>query len=84
MAPKPAPKESAVNTFTRRSLWVLALVAVIGAGSAGGYYALRGNGAQASIPAAPPATPVSVASVEQRDIALWDEFSGRLEAVEGV
>jgi multidrug efflux system membrane fusion protein len=31
-----------------------------------------------------PATPVSVATVEQRDIALWDEFSGRLEAVERV
>ena len=73
-----------MNTFIRRSLWVLALVAVIGAGSAGGYYALRGNGAQASIPAAPPATPVSVATVEQRDVALWDEFSGRLEAVERV
>ena len=31
-----------------------------------------------------PATPVSVATVEQRDVALWDEFSGRLEAVERV
>ena len=28
--------------------------------------------------------PVSVATVEQREIALWDEFSGRLEAVERV
>ena len=27
---------------------------------------------------------MSVATVEQRDIALWDEFSGRLEAVERV
>ena len=34
--------------------------------------------------AAPPPTPVSVAVVEQRDVALWDEFSGRLEAVERV
>jgi len=84
MAPKPAPKESVVKPFTRRGLWIAALIAVVGAGSAGGYYALRGNGAQASIPAAPPPTPVSVASVEQRDIALWDEFSGRLEAVERV
>jgi membrane fusion protein, multidrug efflux system len=32
----------------------------------------------------PAAVPVSVAVVEQRDIALWDEFSGRLEAVERV
>lgn len=35
-------------------------------------------------PAAPPATPVSVASVEQRDIVNWAEFSGRLEAIERV
>jgi multidrug efflux system membrane fusion protein len=35
-------------------------------------------------PAAAPATPVSVASVEQRDIVSWAEFSGRLEAIERV
>jgi multidrug efflux system membrane fusion protein len=34
--------------------------------------------------AQPAAIPVSVAVVEQRDVALWDEFSGRLEAVERV
>src|SRR5689334_23431981 len=34
--------------------------------------------------AAPPATPVSAAVVEQRDVAVWDEFSGRLDAVERV
>ena len=28
--------------------------------------------------------PVSVAVVEQRDVVIWDEFSGRLEAVERV
>ncbi|SFJ37834.1 membrane fusion protein, multidrug efflux system [Bosea sp. OK403] len=35
-------------------------------------------------PAAPPATPVSVATVEQRDLVTWAEFSGRLEAIERV
>src|SRR4029453_16334052 len=34
--------------------------------------------------AQPAAIPVSVAVVEQRDVALWDEISGRLEAVERV
>ena len=34
--------------------------------------------------APPPATPVSAAVVEQRDVAMWDEFSGRLEAIERV
>ncbi|MES2508463.1 MAG: efflux RND transporter periplasmic adaptor subunit [Pseudomonadota bacterium] len=31
-----------------------------------------------------PATPVSVATVVQSDVAAWEEFSGRLEAVERV
>jgi membrane fusion protein, multidrug efflux system len=34
--------------------------------------------------AAPPATPVSVALVEQRDLINWAEYSGRLEAIERV
>ena len=34
--------------------------------------------------AAPPAVPVSVATVESREITAWEEFSGRLEAVERV
>src|SRR5262245_21456479 len=34
--------------------------------------------------AQPAAVPVSIAVVEQRDVTLWDEFSGRLEAVERV
>jgi multidrug efflux system membrane fusion protein len=35
-------------------------------------------------PAAPPPPPVSVAAVVQSDVAAWDEFSGRLEAIERV
>lgn len=34
--------------------------------------------------AAPPAVPVSVATVEAREVTAWDEFSGRLEAVDRV
>jgi len=40
--------------------------------------------AAAGAAAEAPATPVSVATVVQRDVAAWDEFSGRLEAVERV
>lgn len=41
--------------------------------------------AQANAPgAAPPAIPVSVATVAEADVQAWDEFSGRLEAVERV
>lgn len=35
-------------------------------------------------PPAPAAVPVAVATVEARDINLWSEFSGRLEAVDRV
>ncbi|WP_439498112.1 efflux RND transporter periplasmic adaptor subunit [Bosea sp. (in: a-proteobacteria)] len=45
----------------------------------------NGNTAQGdTAQAAPPATPVSVALVEQRDLVNWAEFSGRLEAIERV
>lgn len=37
-----------------------------------------------ALPAAPQATPVSVATVAQREVATWNEFSGRLEAVDRV
>jgi len=33
---------------------------------------------------APPATPAIVAAVDSRDVSLWEEFSGRLEAIERV
>ena len=42
------------------------------------------NGSAAAAPAAPAAVPVAVATVEARDVTLWSEFSGRLEAVERV
>jgi multidrug efflux system membrane fusion protein len=50
------------------------------------FYVLRSDGAEANAaaPVAAQATPVSVALVEQRNVELWDEFSGRLEAVERV
>ena len=35
-------------------------------------------------PAAPPAMPVSTALVVQRDVITWNDFSGRLEAVDRV
>ncbi|MDP3613529.1 MAG: efflux RND transporter periplasmic adaptor subunit, partial [Rubrivivax sp.] len=47
-------------------------------------FGVSGSGARADVAAAPPAMPVSVATVVQSDVAAWDEFSGRLEAVERV
>ncbi|MGC3985317.1 MAG: efflux RND transporter periplasmic adaptor subunit [Pseudorhodoferax sp.] len=37
-----------------------------------------------ALPAAPQATPVAVATVAQREVSTWNEFSGRLEAVDRV
>jgi ABC-type sugar transport system ATPase subunit len=45
---------------------------------------INGPSAQATASSAPQATPVSVASVSESDVTAWDEFSGRLEAVERV
>src|SRR6187397_1391560 len=43
-----------------------------------------GRSQAAAAPAAPQATPVMVASVVESQVSTWDEFSGRLEAVERV
>jgi multidrug efflux system membrane fusion protein len=55
------------------------------AAAVGTYLNLNNQRAGADVaPSAPPPVPVSVALVELRDTVLWDEFSGRLEAVERV
>ncbi|MFC5556133.1 efflux RND transporter periplasmic adaptor subunit [Methylobacterium iners] len=45
---------------------------------------LHGTKAIAATPPAEQAVPAAVAAVEPRDIILWDEFSGRLEAVDRI
>ncbi len=67
----------------RRLLAVaLAVLAVIGISAA--VFGVSSPRAQPGAAAEPPATPVSVATVVQSDVGAWDEFSGRLEAVERV
>jgi membrane fusion protein, multidrug efflux system len=59
----------------------LAAVAVL----SGGAFYLRSSSAETKPAAAQPqATPVPVAVIEQHEVTTWDEFSGRLEAVERV
>jgi multidrug efflux system membrane fusion protein len=67
-----------------RRLWVAgtALTAVGALVTAA--FTLRTTPAEATQSGAPAATPVSVATVVQSEVATWDEFSGRLEAVERV
>ncbi len=56
----------------------LVLLGAVGAGR------LAGTAQADPAPTAPPATPVSVAQVVAQDVAAWNEFSGRLEAVDRV
>jgi multidrug efflux system membrane fusion protein len=62
------------------SIAALALAAVTGTVVT---FSDKASGEQATAKPAP-ALPVSVSLVEQRHVALWDEFSGRLEAIERV
>jgi multidrug efflux system membrane fusion protein len=68
-----------------RGAGVAGTLAAIAAAAAVVLFAVPGTGSQPEDqPAAPQAMPVSVAVVEPREVALWDEFSGRLEAIERV
>jgi multidrug efflux system membrane fusion protein len=69
----------------RAGRWIAGAAAAVGA-VALALLLTAPSGGQTNAPKskAPPATPVSVAVVEQRDVTIWNEFSGRLEAVERV
>jgi multidrug efflux system membrane fusion protein len=66
----------------RRYALAAAIVAGLVALTAGALYLRPSVAAPSNQP--PPATPVLVATVVQTEVATWDEFSGRLEAVERV
>jgi len=70
---------------TRRYGMALSAVTVAAAITAA-LIGLPGTAASADAGAAapPPATPVSVATVAERQVNIWDEYSGRLEAVQRV
>jgi len=77
-----------MNTKTLRSrpaLLAAATALTVLAAIPAVFFGLHSSTAEASAPAAaPPAMPVSVATVVSSDVAAWDEFSGRLEAVDRV
>ncbi|SPC16481.1 efflux RND transporter periplasmic adaptor subunit [Cupriavidus taiwanensis] len=67
----------------RRTLIALAIVVVLGAGVAGSIlHPWHSGEAHANTP--PPAPAIEVAAVVGQTITEWDEFSGRLEAVDRV
>jgi len=69
---------------SRHRLLAVALAVLTVVGIAATVLGVSSSRAQSGAPAAAPATPVSVATVMQSEVAAWDEFSGRLEAVERV
>ena len=69
---------------TRRGLWVAGTALTALTAIATAVFSLRTITAEASPTAPAAAIAVSVATVVKSDVAIWDEFSGRLEAVERV
>jgi membrane fusion protein, multidrug efflux system len=72
------------TSLRNRLLIAVAAIAVVAAVVAGVATYKPSTAASAPAAAAPPATPVSVATVTESEVAIWDEFSGRLEAIERV
>ena len=68
----------------RRRLWVAGTTLTAVTAIATAVFSLRTTAEASPTPAAAPATPVSVATVVKSEVATWDEFSGRIEAVERV
>lgn len=71
-------------TSGRRGAWFAGAVALTLAVGGGWFYAQSPVAAAAPMAAAPQAMPVTVAAAIERPVTEWDEFSGRLEAIERV
>ncbi|MDT3678703.1 MAG: efflux RND transporter periplasmic adaptor subunit [Burkholderiaceae bacterium] len=67
-----------------RVAWLLALSCVIAAAAAWLSYDNPVGATAQQKTSTPDAMPVSVAEVVERTVTEWDEFSGRLEAIDGV
>jgi len=68
----------------RRRLWVAGTTLTAVVAAIASVFMLQSGPAKATPSPAAQATPVSVATVVQSDVATWNDFSGRLEAVERV
>jgi multidrug efflux system membrane fusion protein len=83
-APALPPQAGATITASRsRRLWAAGTALTAIAAVSAAIFGLQSAGAEAP-PPAPQATPVSAAVVQAAEVSTWDEFSGRLEAVERV
>jgi multidrug efflux system membrane fusion protein len=74
-----------IQSIIRRRLLLGSIAALALVAATGTVVTSSSNASGQQAAAKPaPALPVSVSLVEQRNVALWDEFSGRLEAIERV
>ena len=78
------PSNQRLSSLARRGLWPTLTLLTAVAAFAAALFGLRSADAGEPAAAAPPAPAVSVATVAQTEVTAWDEFSGRLEAVERV
>jgi len=68
----------------KRIQLVAATIAALSVLSGGALYLSSSNAETKPAAAVPQAMPVPVAVIDEREVTTWDEFSGRLEAVERV
>lgn len=68
----------------RSAVWTVAASLTAVAAAAAIVFGLQSPAEAGPGPVAPQATPVSVATVAESQVNAWDEFSGRLEAVQRV
>lgn len=68
----------------RRWFWGSAAILVASAATGAVLYSAAPGHSEGPAPMLPPAPTVSVLTIEPRQATVWDEFSGRLEAVERV
>lgn len=80
-----ANKKSASTTRGWGRVWTVGTLLTAVAAIPAAIFTLQGGTAQATTTeSAPQAVPVSVSTVVQSQVATWEEFSGRLEAVDRV
>ncbi|GJD48629.1 Efflux pump periplasmic linker BepF [Methylobacterium crusticola] len=80
-------RDTSLPRFLLRRTSGIALALALVAGAAyqlAPSWLVRGPEAAAAPAPAEPAVPVTVAAVAPREVVLWDEFSGRLEAVDRI
>lgn len=80
MSPEPERQPKARRSW----LWGTASILVATAATGAVLYTTAPGRSESAAPMLPPAPAVSVATIEPRQATIWDEFSGRLEAVERV